>query len=132
MIAVRLYHNVLSNIQGPMGPPGPPGEAQPYPSELMGAGKPLLVSGRRKRSLPDHAPILDLPDLEADFETVVFDISENRLTLKEGVHMFVDKMWNHIVKVGLYHTFRLICSIKIIVITSVISTVENVHRISKF
>lgn len=81
-----------------MGPPGPPGETQPYPAELMGGGK-LLVSGRRKRSLPDHAPILDLPDLEADFETVVFDISENRLSLKEGVHMFVDKMWNHIVKV---------------------------------
>ena len=85
-----------------MGPPGPPGEATAYPLEHMG-GRPLLVTdtGRRKRSVPDHVPILDLPDLEADFETVVFDISEKRLSLKEGVHMFVDKMWNHIVKVSL-------------------------------
>ena len=83
-----------------MGPPGPPGEAQAYPSELMGAGKPLLLSGRRKRSVTDHPPVINLPDLEADFETVVIDISENRLSLKEGVHLFVDKMWNHIVKVS--------------------------------
>ena len=92
-------------LKGPMGPPGPPGEAQAYPSELMGAGKPLLLSGRRKRSVTDHPPVINLPDLEADFETVVIDISENRLSLKEGVHLFVDKMWNHIVKVS--HKYRI-------------------------
>ena len=49
-----------------MEPPGPPGEAQPYSSELMGAGKPLLLSGRRKRGVSDHPQVLNLHDLEAD------------------------------------------------------------------
>ena len=96
----ECIHGCIIFLKGPMGPPGPPGEAQAYPSELMGAGKPLLLSGRRKRSVSDHPPVINLPDLEADFETVVIDISENRLSLKEGVHLFVDKMWNHIVKVS--------------------------------
>ena len=49
-----------------MGPPGTPRKAQSYPSELMGTGKPLSLSGRRKRKVHDHPEELNLHDLEAD------------------------------------------------------------------
>ncbi|WAR30861.1 CRA1B-like protein [Mya arenaria] len=68
----------LTGPSGPPGPPGPPGSATSYPTDLLGQDN-LLVSGRRKRSIQQNHP----------------DVS-----LKEGVHMFVDKMWNHIIRVS--------------------------------
>lgn len=65
-----------------------------------GNGEKLLIHSRRRRSVDHHPAIIDLPDLEADFESVFLDITDKKVSLKEGVHMFVDKMWHHIVKVS--------------------------------
>ena len=66
-------------FQGPPGPAGPPGGAQPYPAELMGKDNLLVV--RRRRSVQEHPALVNLPDLEADFEEAMVAITDNQVCM---------------------------------------------------